>query len=98
MDNDLIERAIQSAEARIYKLEHSKDRNHTERHREKADNQIELQLITIKALRKQEEVNVIEIERYGLPLFACPICHTDLYDGQPYCSECGQKMDWEEVE
>ena len=24
----------------------------------------------------------------------CPICHKDLFDGQKYCSNCGQLLDW----
>lgn len=24
----------------------------------------------------------------------CPVCDKDLFDGQKYCSECGQKIDW----
>lgn len=47
--NELIERAIQSAEARIYKLQSGK--NHTVRHQEKAENQIELQKVTVEALK-----------------------------------------------
>lgn len=24
----------------------------------------------------------------------CPMCHKDLFDGQQYCSYCGQKIEW----
>lgn len=24
----------------------------------------------------------------------CPICRKDLFDGQKYCSDCGQLLDW----
>ena len=24
----------------------------------------------------------------------CPACRKDLFDGQKYCSECGQRIDW----
>ena len=24
----------------------------------------------------------------------CPMCHKDLFDGQKYCSHCGQALDW----
>ena len=54
--NELIERAIQSAEARIYKLEQGKKRNHTVRHQEKAENQAELQRVTVEALKGYEEL------------------------------------------
>lgn len=29
--------------------------------------------------------------------FKCPVCNSseELYDNQPYCSECGQRLDWE---
>ena len=55
--NDLIERAIQSAEARIYKLQSGK--NHTARHQEKAENQIELQKVTVEALEFYKKYKVL---------------------------------------
>lgn len=24
----------------------------------------------------------------------CPVCGTSILDGQPYCDECGQALDW----
>lgn len=27
----------------------------------------------------------------------CPSCNKDLFDGQKYCSECGQRIDWGEL-
>lgn len=24
----------------------------------------------------------------------CPVCNKDLFDGQKFCSECGQRIDW----
>ena len=24
----------------------------------------------------------------------CPVCDKDLFDGQKFCSECGQRIDW----
>lgn len=26
----------------------------------------------------------------------CPVCKNELYDKQPYCDRCGQKLGWEE--
>lgn len=28
----------------------------------------------------------------------CPICDTPVIDGQPYCDECGQALDWSDEE
>lgn len=102
--NDLIERAIQSAEARIYKFVQSKDRNHTARHQEKVDNQIELKKVTVEALKKQiamkpEEVDEREDFDFYYLAFLCPSCDEAVI-GQPYrpnyCKHCGQKLDWGE--
>ena len=71
--SDLIERAIQSAEARIYKLQSGK--NHTARHQEKAENQIELQNVTIEALKFYEKYK--QLEEQGLLLrLPCNVGYT----------------------
>ena len=95
MNNDLIERAIQSAEARIYKLEQGKKRNHTVRHQEKAENQAELQRVTVWALNKQLETKPIysEFDKY----FHCACCDYQVKLIHKYCHECGQRVNWNEV-
>ena len=101
-ENELIERAIQSAEARIYKLQQSEKRNHTARHFEKAENQIELQRVTVEALKKQIAKKPTEIDEreetdFYYLAFMCPTCEVAVI-GQPYrpnyCKHCGQKLDW----
>ena len=100
--SDLIERAIQSAEARIYKLQSGK--NHTARHQEKAENQIELQRVTVEALKKQVAKKPVEVDEredfdFYYLAFLCPSCKEAVI-GQPYrpkyCKHCGQKLDWSE--
>ena len=103
--NDLIERAIQSAEARIYKIVQSKDRNHTARHQEKAENQIELQKVTVDALRKQLPMKLViqeTDEKYHYKCKCGNILLTKYKDGYrlgatfTFCEICGQKLDWGE--
>lgn len=57
----------------------------------------------INALEKQKEKKVIDITPFfsDTGVYRCPKCK-DIYtfkQGKPnYCSECGQKLDWSEVE
>lgn len=104
MDKDLIERAIESAEARIYKLFQSKDRNHTASHQIKAGNQIELQRVTVEVLKKQLPMEPHKYIAFdGIERNGCPRCFGErgrneiLYAGQKYCSVCGQKILWRTV-
>lgn len=103
--NDLIERAIESAQARIYKLQSGK--NHTASHQIKAENQIELQKVTVDALRKQLEFEWRTVEIGDLDVaYECPICEKLIYleydtpgdNNYNYCPGCGQRLSWKEVE
>ena len=92
---ELIERAIESAKCRIYRVRANNGESFA--HQVKADNQAEIMQVTIDALEKQ-------IPKKPLPIITddneyicsiCPICQqravevTDLY-----CMVCGQKLDW----
>lgn len=96
--NGLIERAIQSAKARIYKLEQSEKKNHTGSHQIKAENQMELQKVTVEALEKRIPKEPVEGKCLGVEIWQCPDCFAELYSGQPYCDECGKCIDWSVVE
>ena len=105
--SDLIKRAIDSAKARKYWLNDSKNRNLSENHQKKVENQIELQRVTVEALAKQiAKKPEYEADGYvdGALCYdyaKCPICGHDfeygIYDWEcNYCSDCGQKLDWGE--
>lgn len=39
-------------------------------------------------------------ELFGIKCFyKCPVCYnSDIYKGDNFCSECGQRLDWSEAE
>ena len=94
---ELIERAIQSAEARIYKLEQGQKRNHTVKHQEKAENQAELQRVTVEALKKQLAKKPLDIitDDNEFICMICPSCQQIAVEfDDRYCRRCGQALDW----
>ena len=96
-EKELIERAIESAKCRIYRVRANVGESLV--HQVKADNQAEIMQVTIKALEKQIAKKVTEFNKpYHLD-YMCPSCNTATY-GQPYapnyCKHCGQRLlfDW----
>ena len=89
MNEDVIRRAMGSAKCRIYRVK--ADRFCLEQHQKKAHRQEELQKVTIEALEKQ----IAKEPKRCLYGFSCPNCKCTLMY-RPYCSECGQKIDWGE--
>lgn len=83
-EQKLIERAIESAKCRIYRVQANSGSSIA--HQKKADEQALLQTITIKALEKQIAKK--------LHNYYCPICRYYFEDGEPhkYCPECGQRL------
>ena len=94
----LIERAIESAKCRIYRVRANVGQSLG--HQIKADNQEEIQKVTINALKKQmpkkpnnytkeydDLLGMDYIQRY------CD-CGNKIYRRQSYCEDCGQKIDW----
>ena len=55
---------------------------------------IESMEIAINALEKQIEKKPKERDRIGCNTPVCPVCKMDLYSYEPYCDNCGQKLDW----
>ena len=51
-------------------------------------------LIAIQALEKQMPKKPKEIDCIGFDTLACPECKMALYLYEPYCDNCGQKIDW----
>lgn len=95
-EQELIERAIESAKCRIYRVKANEGESH--RHQTKVANQVELQLVTIKALEKQIAKKPTNIDN-ELNTFKCPSCkHTliaiDDMTIHKHCLLCGQKLDW----
>ena len=64
MNRELIERAIESAKSRIYRLAENEKYGVGEAHQKKIDNQIEVMEVTIEALEKYAEYT--ELEEQGL--------------------------------
>ena len=108
----VIERAIESAKNRKYKLEEDLSYDISDKHRKKAEGQKEVMQVTIEALEKQIPKNPdIEGDGYAdghlvYDTWICPRCETYYeidYDDYDYCPKCGQAIDksvfnWEEGE
>jgi predicted RNA-binding Zn-ribbon protein involved in translation (DUF1610 family) len=104
MEKTLIERAIESAKHRQYKLSSDLERNISEKHRTKAEKQREVAEVTVMALGRMLPKKPLEIEEREEPdfyylAFLCPTCNEAVI-GQPYrpnnCKHCGQALDWSE--
>lgn len=60
--------------------------------------------IVLEALKRNEPMKAIytRIEDYKTGNFwdepTCPKCKSFVIDGDKFCSECGQKLDWKEKE
>lgn len=99
MTIEMIERAIESAKCRIYRVRANVGQSLA--HQVKADNQAEIQQVTIEALEKQipKKPNKHEEDILG-EYHSCPTCLNneldDIFDN--YCPRCGQKLDWSKEE
>lgn len=102
---DLIKRAIESAECRLYKVR-ARD-SYSIEHQQKAENQTELMNITIEALEKQIPIKpYFEGDGYWngeivYDTWACPYCgiyYETGYEEYDYCPNCGQAIKWEDHE
>lgn len=90
----VIERAIESAKNRKYKLENDLSYEISDKHRKKAEGQKEVMQVTIEALEKQIPKKPIQISPKRHPYFVCPKCMEQISTNQPYCDECGQALKW----
>ena len=92
---ELIKQAIESAKCRIYKLNFDLNGEISAHHQKKAENQKELQEITVEALEKQIPKVVINKDDF-YDYCECPSCKSIATDGvgslYKYCRECGQKL------
>ena len=50
--------------------------------------------MAIQALEKQIPNKPKERDCIGFYTLACPVCKCALYLYEPYCDNCGQKLDW----
>ena len=107
MDRALIERAIASAKARIYKLTDDEKKNPSVGHQKKIERQKEVMEVTVEALERMLPKKVIvqindKDARIGHVVFAkgtkayiCQ-CGNRVIRSWKHCAECGQKIDWSE--
>ena len=54
--------------------------------------------MAISALEKQIAKKPKERDRIGFNTLVCPVCKGALYLYEPYCDNCGQKLDWSDEE
>lgn len=105
MDKTLIERAIDSAKHRQYKLSADLKRDISDGHRKKAEKQKEVAEVTVMALErmipKKPDIQTGLMECY----IVCPECGSrialikwreEIADMVKCCRECGQRLDWSE--
>ena len=95
MTIDVIERAIESAKCRIYRVRANVGQSLA--HQVKADNQTEIQQVTIEALEKQIPKKP-KIKGDFLFLAYCQVCEKTIGFKQEYCHRCGNAIDWGEEE
>ena len=95
----LIERAIESAKCRIYRVRANVGESLA--HQVKVDNQVEIQQVTIEALEKQiAKKPCVGNDKQGD--ITCPHCKGilgfvdcwQLHSYNKHCPTCGQKLDW----
>lgn len=95
IDNSIIERAIESAKCRIYRLKENSGPGCSLAHQKKAEEQALLQRVTVHALNNA----LAERPRWEgefIGVHHCPACSWVIGVGQNYCDRCGKKMLWEE--
>ena len=54
--------------------------------------------MAINALEKQIPNKPKERDYIGYNTLVCPVCKGALYLYEPYCDNCGQKLDWSDEE
>ena len=54
--------------------------------------------LSIIALEKQIAKKPKERDCIGFNILVCPVCKEALYLYEPYCDNCGQKLDWSDEE
>ena len=54
--------------------------------------------MAIQALEKQIPKKPKERDCIGFDTLVCPVCKGALYLYEPYCDNCGQKLDWSDEE
>jgi hypothetical protein len=92
---ELLQRAIHSAKCRIYRINYDLNCDISLNHQKKAENQKELMDITVEALEKQ--IPKKPLRREDTTYSFCPCCNSGNLMND-YCTDCGQKIDWEDTE
>ena len=104
-DVKLIERAIESAKARIYKLQDDERYAPTSGHLRKIERQKEVAEVTVKALEKMMPKKPVIQTNLTESYAICPMCcsslgyykyREEIADDFNCCRKCGQRLDWGE--
>lgn len=99
MDKTLIERAIDSAKARIHKLEYDQGGRISSKHWYKIENQKEVAEVTVQALERMMPKEVASKDRFE-DYAECPNCGKCAVDNMGclygFCRYCGQRLVWGE--
>ena len=93
MDRVLIERAIESAKARVYKISVDEKRNPSSGHLRKIERQKEVAEVTVMALERMLPKKLLF---NGNNWYKCPNCcevHKKQFEKDWYCPKCGQCID-----
>lgn len=97
MDKRLIERAIDSAKHRQYKLSADLERDISEKHRTKAEKQKEVAEVTVMALERMLPKEVVNKDIFA-DYAECPACKKLAVDSMgslyKYCRYCGKRLEW----
>lgn len=103
--NELINKAIESAKCRTYKVMFDLNGGKRSHHQKKAENQKELMEVTVDALERLLPVKPIRhsytVEMTGRrhSMTYCGHCgdyHQRVVRGDKYCRKCGTAIDWSE--
>lgn len=96
MDKTLIERAIESAKNRQYKLSADLERDISEKHRTKAEKQKEVAEVTVMALERMlPKKPLFDGNNWYRCANGCEV-HKKQFEKDWYCPKCGQRIDWGE--
>ena len=96
MDKRLIERAIESAKNRQYKLGQDLARDISAKHRAKAGRQKEVADVTVIAVEKMMPKKLLFNGNNWYKCSNCCEVHKKQFEKDWYCPKCGQRIDWGE--
>ena len=95
-DVKLIERAIESAKIRIYKLNVEQEGRIAYGHYKRIENQKEIMDVTVEALERMmpKKPDMIKYKLDRTDCFGCSVCGCIVESDDEYCRRCGQRLRW----